>query len=97
MGSNRSPTAARLWNDICNEDTEAIGIYNTVHDHERWIKWADSIIVMEPHHRKWIADEYPEEYLKHKIICLDIPDIYFYMQPELVKILRTKFKKIKNG
>ena len=60
------------------------------------LEWADSVIVMEKHHRNAIRKNYPDIYKSKKIVCLYIPDEYDYMQPELITILRYKFEDIKN-
>ena len=48
---------------------------------------------MEEHQREEIAKRFPK--IKKKIICLDIPDIYFYNQPALINKLKENFKKCK--
>ena len=54
------------------------------------IEWADIIFVMEKHHRSKLSKRF-KPYLKNKrIICLDIPDEYEYMEPELVELLKLK-------
>jgi len=52
---------------------------------------ADLIIVMEDFQRTFIADNYPKIYLSKRILSWNIQDIYRYMQPELIKILKYKF------
>jgi len=50
------------------------------------LNWADSIIVMEKHHRNYIRGHFPDIYKTKKIVCLYIPDEYDYMQTELIEI-----------
>lgn len=90
---NRSPSGAKLWNEFYNDETDYAGIYGK--DFKDKIEWADLIIVMEEHQRKFIAENYPKLYLQKKILCFDIPDIYDYMSPELVEMLKVKFKELK--
>ena len=94
MGMERSPSAARLWKELHTNETDFMGIYNEKFDHEKKLDWADLIVVMEPHQRKWIADNYPKIYLKKKILCIDVPDIYGFMKPDLVEVLKKKFRKL---
>lgn len=94
MGMNRSPTAARLWHDLYNDETDYAGIYITEKLKQK-VQWADLIIVMEPHQRKFISERYPKEYLSKKILCLDIPDLYAKENPELIETLKIKFEEIK--
>jgi predicted protein tyrosine phosphatase len=58
------------------------------------LEWADSIIVMETHHRNSIRKHYPDLYKNKKIVCLYIPDDYDFMQPELISVLRHKFEDV---
>ena len=91
QGENRSATAADIFKD--RYKTDFAGIYNKL-PNKGSLEWADIIIVMEEHQRAEISKKYPDQYLKKKILCLDIPDVYYYMQPELVKILEEKIKKL---
>lgn len=52
--------------------------------------WADLIFVMETSHRRKLTRNF-QPWLKGKrVICLDIPDDYDYMDPELVELLKRK-------
>jgi protein-tyrosine phosphatase len=51
------------------------------------ITWADLIFVMERKHLEILARVFPSQIKNKKIICLDIPDEYEYMDEELVQIL----------
>jgi len=54
------------------------------------LQWADKIFVMENVHRAFITEKFPETDLSNKMIVLGIPDFYYYMEPELIDLLRTK-------
>ena len=56
------------------------------------VKWADLVVVMEEHHRERILRRFPKA--AEKIICLHIPDIYYFMDPVLKKKIMKKFEKI---
>ena len=45
---------------------------------------------MEQSHRNKIAKKYKEQLKGKKLAVLDIPDIYEYMDPELIKLLKIK-------
>lgn len=45
---------------------------------------------MEKKQREVLAQRFPELYLKKRILCLDIPDVYQYNQEELKEALKTK-------
>ena len=93
QGKHRSKTASELFKD--KHETNYVGIYSEDRPlTKELLNWAELIVVMEELHRKFIAENYPKEYLQKKIICLDIPDIYSFGQKELVKTLKMKSKKI---
>ena len=52
--------------------------------------WADAIVVMEKQHRNKIRERFPKWYEKKPIVCLYIDDVYDYMQPELIAVLKEK-------
>jgi predicted protein tyrosine phosphatase len=58
------------------------------------LNWADSIIVMEKHHRNVIRNRFSSIYKNKKIVCLYIPDEYDYMQIELIDILKGKVEDV---
>jgi predicted protein tyrosine phosphatase len=54
------------------------------------LEWADVIFVMERAHRNRLMKRF-RPYLKSKrLICLDIPDEFEYMDPALVRLLEAK-------
>lgn len=57
------------------------------------VEWADVILVMEKTHKTKVSKKY-ETLLKNKrVVCLDIPDNYARMQPELSRILESRVPK----
>lgn len=52
------------------------------------INWADIIFVMEQKHQDMLEERFPTQAQSKKILCLDIPDTYPYMEGELVQILK---------
>ena len=88
----RSPTAEAVFSDY--EGVEAIGA-GTNTDAEipvsgDLIEWADVILVMEKSHRNKISKKYRELLRSKRLVVLDIPDQYEYMQPELVQLLKAR-------
>ena len=57
---------------------------------EGLVGWADVIFVMEKKHADRLRSKFPESLEGKKLICLQIPDIYRYMEPELVELLQAK-------
>ena len=92
QNQNRSKTAEELYKD--KFETRSAGLYNEKPVTKRQISWANTIIVMEEDQRKEIAKRFPEEYLRKRILSLDVPDTYNYNQPELVNLLKSKMDYI---
>lgn len=91
----RSPTAEEVFSKY--PGVNAIGA-GTNADAETpvsgdLIQWADVVFVMEKSHRNKISKKYKELLKGKRLVCLDIPDVYERMQPELVKLLEAKVPK----
>ncbi|MNV89600.1 hypothetical protein D3C71_1839090 [compost metagenome] len=54
------------------------------------VEEADLIFVMEKQHRAKLARRFKSQLRQARVVCLDIPDDYVFMQPELVALLKTK-------
>ena len=54
------------------------------------LEWADRVFVMETSQRRYLNAHFASVLKDEKVVCLNIPDIYRYMQPELVVALRAK-------
>ncbi len=88
----RSPTAADVFSQF--DSVEAI-CAGTNKDCESpvtgdLIEWADTILVMEESHRKKIARRFGELLKDTPIKVLDIPDIFSYMDPMLIALLKAR-------
>jgi predicted protein tyrosine phosphatase len=88
----RSPTAEAVFSEYSG--VEAIGA-GTNSDAATpvsgdLIEWADVILVMEKSHRNKISKKFKEKLKGKKLAVLDIPDVYEYMDPELIKLLKVK-------
>ncbi len=90
----RSATAHRIYQDDPRFDVDSAGRdIRAATPLEEWhLEWADAIVVMEKHHQNVIRTRFPQLYEKKPIVCLFIEDIYDFMQPELITILREKFE-----
>jgi predicted protein tyrosine phosphatase len=51
--------------------------------------WADLIFAMEKRHPNRLQKKFREEIRGKRIVCLYIPDLYEYMDEELIDRLRT--------
>ena len=56
------------------------------------IAWAGCICVMEQKYKIWMEEKFHKKLLHKKIIVLDIPDGYLYMDEDLIEILKKKRK-----
>ncbi|MBU1855217.1 MAG: protein tyrosine phosphatase [Nanoarchaeota archaeon] len=92
-GRQRSVTGRDLYEDK-GYQTKSCGIRGDKHRcvTKEKLEWCDIIIVMEEEQRKFIAAEFPKEYLVKKIITLDIHDIYKRNQEELIELLNKRVK-----
>ena len=88
---NRSKTAEILFRN--KFDTKSAGLYNNIVT-EKQIEWAEVIFVMDEEQRKEISKRFPKQYLQKRILSLDIPDFYYFKQPELIELLNKKLDDI---
>lgn len=88
----RSPTAEAVFNDHERLEVLSAGLNNDaeVPVTPELIEWAQIIFVMENTHRNKLSKKF-KPYLKGKrVVCLDIPDDYEYMDPVLIALLKRK-------
>src|SRR5512137_948454 len=57
------------------------------------VQWADIIFVMEPCHLKALQQRFGGELVGKTVHCLDIPDIYDFLEPRLMAELKAKLSK----
>ena len=88
----RSPTAEQIFASWPDVDTDSAGLGGdaTVPLSSEQIAWANIIFVMEKAHRNRLSSKFRKYLNGKRSICLDIPDDYEYMQPELIKLLEVK-------
>jgi predicted protein tyrosine phosphatase len=55
---------------------------------ENLLYWADLVFVMEEKHQQIIEQKFRKSEIMNKIVVLDIPDNYQYMDEELVSLLK---------
>jgi len=92
QNQNRSKTAEELFKDQFK--TKSAGLYNQKPVTKKQLSWAYTIVVMEDEQRSEIAKRYPKLYIQKKILSLEIPDVYYYNQDSLIKILNKKIKEL---
>jgi predicted protein tyrosine phosphatase len=91
----RSPTAEHMFSTWPGVETDSagLGVDAEVPLSPEQIEWANIIFVMEKKHRTQLAAKFRRHLNGKRVICLDIPDDYEYMQPELIKLLESKAAK----
>ncbi len=87
----RSPTAEKLFArrpgcEARSAGTEPSARVRVNADH---LHWADLIFCMERRHLQRLRERFPDSLAGKRVICLDIPDDYGFMDPELVELLTT--------
>ena len=91
QNKNRSKTAEEIFQG--KYTTKSAGLYVQKPVSAKEIGWADTVMVMEEGQRSEIGKRFPKLYLQKRILSLDIPDVYSYNDPRLVKLLKSKMKK----
>ncbi|MBF0121645.1 MAG: phosphotyrosine protein phosphatase [Desulfobacterales bacterium] len=91
----RSPTAEAVFSNHPGIEAMSAG---TNHDAENpvsldLIEWADCVLVMEKKHKNKLIKRFKSAFKTKKLVVLDIPDKYEYMEPELISILKAKMDR----
>lgn len=86
----RSRTAETIFSDDPNLEVASAGLDQDalVTVTPELVVWAELIFVMEKNHKNRLQKKFKKYLDKQRIICLNIPDKYDYMDPELVVILK---------
>ena len=95
----RSPTAEQIFSTYPDIECSSGGLN---HDAENpvtaeLLEWAELIFVMEKAHRNKLSSKFKRELLNKRVVCLDIPDNYAFMDPVLVRLLHTKVSRFLHG
>ena len=95
----RSPTAEQVFSTWPGIETDSAGISKgaEVSLSSEQIEWADIIFVMEKAHRNKLNRKVRSRLNGKRVICLDIPDDYEFMDPVLVRILESRVGRFLSG
>jgi predicted protein tyrosine phosphatase len=87
-----SPTAEAVFFEYEGLETDSVGLdrYAEVPLSTEAIQWADMIFVIEKSHKSKLSKKNQPFLKDKKIICLNIPDEYEYMEPALIELLKQK-------
>ena len=88
----RSPTGEAVFRNLDGVQVRSAG---TSRSAKRTIsvadiRWADVILLMEDKHRARLRAQFRDEVRYKRVHVLDIPDLYRFMDPDLIDILRDK-------
>ena len=88
----RSPTAEHVFANYPNIATASAGLNNDAENPltTELVAWADVIFVMEKAHRSKLQRRFKSSLKSARIVCLDIPDDYAFMDPALITILEIR-------
>ena len=88
----RSPTAEAVFSTLDGFEATSAGTNSDADNviSSDLLAWADIIFVMENIHRAKLNERFRPLLKGKKLVVLDIPDRYGYMDPELVRVLKTK-------
>lgn len=88
----RHPTAEQVFASWPGVETASAGLAPDAEEgvDADPIDWADVIFVMERAHRARLNRRFRDRLKGKRVVCLDIPDDYAFMQPELVALLEKK-------
>lgn len=91
----RSPTAEKIYSKDNRVNVRSAGTSpksrKTVNYKD--IEWADMIFVMEYKHKDKLKLKFNSQLSHTKIIVLDIPDEYQYMDSTLIELLKISVEK----
>jgi predicted protein tyrosine phosphatase len=92
----RSPTAEAIFSEYEGLEVESAGLNPDaeVLVSTEMLESADIIFVMEKSHKSKLSQKFKPALKGKRVICLDIPDEYEYMEPALVELLEKKVLRL---
>jgi predicted protein tyrosine phosphatase len=91
----RSPTAEQLVSSWEGVQVASAGLNNDAENpvSPELLEWAQLIFVMEKAHHNKLGKKFRPCLNGKRIVCLDIPDEYDYMDPGLIALLKAKVSR----
>jgi predicted protein tyrosine phosphatase len=91
----RSPTAEQIFANWPGLEVSSAGTNRDAENPltDELIEWADTIFVMERSHLNKMRVKFREALGPRRIVCLEIPDEYEFMDPELVRLLEARMRR----
>ena len=87
----RSLTAEHMLQGVPGYSVKSAGTEprSRIRVNEGHIGWADITFVMEKKHLRILEDNFQETLNGKRLICLNIPDEFIYMEPDLIDELKA--------
>jgi predicted protein tyrosine phosphatase len=92
LNRHRSATAERLFCKRPDLDVRSAGTNEDamVQVNERMLEWADIIFAMDEEEHANLNNMFPNHPALGRIVCLEIPDVFGFNDPELVRLLEER-------
>jgi predicted protein tyrosine phosphatase len=92
LNRHRSATAERIFCKRKDLEVRSAGTEEDalVRVNARMLEWAEVIFVMDSMQLDSLRRMFPSHPVLDRIICLDIPDVFVFLQPKLVELLQEK-------
>ena len=89
---DRSPTAEEIYSGRYDMEVKSAGVadYARTPISLELIQWADIVLCMEKKHKQKIKKMFPDIVANKVIDFLDVPDLYEYMNENLINMIREK-------
>lgn len=91
----RSPTAEQIFAGHEGIEVSSAGTNNDADNplSDEQVDWADVVVVMERTHRNKLQKRFGRALNGKPIVCLDIPDEYAFMDPDLIALLQARMAR----
>jgi predicted protein tyrosine phosphatase len=88
----RNPTAEKVFSEWPGLEVKSAGLdlLASVPVSVGLLEWAETIFVMEKSHRNKLSRQLRKHLKSQRVICLNIPDEYEYMDAGLIRLLRAR-------
>lgn len=88
----RSPTAEQVFSAYPGVGCASAGLASDADEPltPELLEWAEIVFVMEKAHRRKLSAHFGRHLANKRVVCLDIPDNYEFMDPALVALLELK-------
>ena len=92
LNRHRSATAERIFCKRKDLDVRSAGTDPDamVRVNTRMLDWAHVIFAMDGFQVEALKHMFPEHPALERVICLDIEDVYVFLEPKLVKMLQER-------